>query len=239
MTAAAKIQELSPREATIQGLTFTDLDGDLRGYCYACGRAGFKLNGAGRLSRHGYRRPGWGYDVGGCPGSGLTPEETLHKAIAGARRDLDRLDSLLADSGKLAALAISIARREGSQRDKWGSRPRSWQRRSAADKIRAYRAGHLDMPRSQVRRDREWTARTLNQLLDVRDNAVTDAERSEAKAAQQERQAEQAAKAAAKCSASGQYLRPHRGTMSDYAKCPECGKPVSLTRLGKLRAHKA
>lgn len=49
-----------------------------------------------------------------------------------------------------------------------------------------------------------------------------------------EREAEEAAKAAAKCPGSGRYL----GGVKRYARCAVCEATVSVTRNGNARAHK-
>ena len=77
--------ELTAAQAQAMGLVYHDMNGDARGYCYCCGRTGFKVNAAGNLSFHGFTRPGWGYTEGGCIGTAHTPEETLDIALRSAR----------------------------------------------------------------------------------------------------------------------------------------------------------
>lgn len=92
-----KVEELSIEDATRAGLIFKDIAGDLRGYCYCCGRIGFKLNKHGQLSRHGFTRPRWmGYTEGACYGTRHTPEQTLLIAIENCETHDRALDALLA-----------------------------------------------------------------------------------------------------------------------------------------------
>ena len=132
-----KVREVSPAEATTEGIDYIDMAGDRRGYCYCCGRVGFKLNASGRLSRHGYIRPGYGYDLGGCVGTRLTPEQTLDEAIKWNGNRIFELEDLLATdlfafSIKQARLAIKsgrVRRRDG------------WERKRQAAALRALRSG--------------------------------------------------------------------------------------------------
>ena len=73
--------ELTAAQAEAMGLVYHDANGDARGFCYCCGRTGFKVNGSRQLSSHGFTRPGWCYTEGGCEGTGHTPEETLDIAL--------------------------------------------------------------------------------------------------------------------------------------------------------------
>jgi hypothetical protein len=87
--------ELTAAQAEAMGLVYVDFNGDARGYCYCCGRTGFRVNGSRHLSFHGFTRPGWGYTEGGCEGTGHTPEETLRRALKYARHQEARLAALL------------------------------------------------------------------------------------------------------------------------------------------------
>jgi hypothetical protein len=134
-----KVREVSPEQATIDGIDFIDMKGDRRGYCYCCGRAGFKLNGQGRLSRHGYQRPGWGFDVGGCYGTKLTPAATLAIAIRSIGEQIDHTETLLATT--LWAELLRIERRQVKQ-DQRLSKDSRWSkmyRESAAERLRKVR----------------------------------------------------------------------------------------------------
>lgn len=87
--------ELTAAQAEAMGLVYHDVNGDARGFCYCCGRTGFKVNGSRQLSFHGFTRPGWGYTEGGCDGTAHTPEETLDIALKSARKEEARLAALL------------------------------------------------------------------------------------------------------------------------------------------------
>lgn len=115
-----KVRELSPAQATREGLRYHDLVGDLRGYCYCCGRIGFKIDPAGNLSRHGFTRPRWqGVTFGQCYGSKHTPEVTLALAIDAAERQAAHLAGLLATD--LVAHAIAMLELgDASSRSKYG-----------------------------------------------------------------------------------------------------------------------
>ena len=52
------------------------------------------------------------------------------------------------------------------------------------------------------------------------------------------RAAEAAAKKAAQCPGSGEYVRSEKGMYRRYVTCPHCNKSVSKTSRGLLRAHK-
>lgn len=131
-----KVREMGARAATKAGISYTDLNGDVRGYCYCCGRVGFKLSPAGTLSRHGYSRPGWGYDVGGCQGSGRTPERTLDVAIDFHERMVAKHEELLATD--LVSFALkqgrALARKDRHQLG-------AWTRAAYARALRSIRAG--------------------------------------------------------------------------------------------------
>lgn len=89
-------KEVDMEEATKAGLSYIDSKGDLRGYCYCCGRAGFKLDAGGGLSRHGFTRPRWmGYTTGACWGTKMTPEQTLDAAIKTTTERVDWLKERL------------------------------------------------------------------------------------------------------------------------------------------------
>lgn len=69
------------------------------GTCGFCERKGFTLDDLGRLSKHGYRRPGDGFLVGSCPGSHrkcleLSPE-TLDLFIQIYGDEIKRLERVL------------------------------------------------------------------------------------------------------------------------------------------------
>jgi hypothetical protein len=54
--------------------------------CQVCGREiKLKARGylAGTIADHGYKRPGWGYNSGGCPGERCVPYEVGHEALRG------------------------------------------------------------------------------------------------------------------------------------------------------------
>jgi hypothetical protein len=144
-----KVRELGPQAATTAGIDYIDQNGDRRGYCYCCGRVGFKLNDAGRLSRHGYIRPGYGYDLGGCSGTRRTPEQTLDVAIAWHGERITELVELLATD--LVAFSIKQARQQvKAQRvDSYGGRRRetkgSYNRNAQARGFRQLRSGDLDV----------------------------------------------------------------------------------------------
>lgn len=143
MKHAHKVTELSPAQAPRDGLTFTDPNGDARGYCYCCGRIGFKVDPAGRLSRHGFTRPRWaGFTTGACYGTKHTPEQTLDLAIRGTRESLERLAELLATD--LRAHAIRLIRLDELKtkaRAKWLYRRGYYTRIEAARKLRSVRNG--------------------------------------------------------------------------------------------------
>lgn len=137
-----EVDDTKVREAEVQDpLVFTDSKGDERGVCWCCGRAGFKLNKRGAMSRHGFQRPGWGYEIGGCVGSGMTPRKALAKAIEWTADKVERLDALLADDAAMLRFEIRGIRREA----KGLYRSSSWDkalRRSIAQRLRdARRSG--------------------------------------------------------------------------------------------------
>jgi len=141
-----KMRDLSPREATTAGIDYIDMNGDRRGYCYCCGRVGFKLNAQGRLSRHGYQRPGWGYDLGGCDGSRMTPEQTLEAAIEWHGRMIADLEALLATD--LFAFSIKqgrkLLRSQRLERTRFADQRGSYGRDRKARAFRNLRAGKDD-----------------------------------------------------------------------------------------------
>ena len=107
--------ELTAEQAEAMGLVYHDLNGDARGYCYCCGRTGFKVNGSRHLSFHGFTRPGWGYTEGGCEGTGHTPEETLAIALKSARKEEVHLAALLdTDLVQATVARLEWKIREGS-----------------------------------------------------------------------------------------------------------------------------
>mgnify|MGYP003663778897 CR=1 FL=1 len=142
-----KVRELGPQAATTAGIDFIDSNGDRRGYCYCCGRIGFKLNDTGHLSRHGYSRPGWGYDVGGCFGSGRTPERTLEIAIAWHGQEIAFREELLATD--LISFALKQSRRHWKMVRSEGRRTYEvrgdYARNQRADAYRNLRRGHADV----------------------------------------------------------------------------------------------
>lgn len=79
----------------------------LRGTCQACARS-IAVEG-GVMVLHGYQRPGWGYAVGSCAGTGYKPAEhdlTLtHTLIANATQ---RIDALTAEKAHYDALAATL-----------------------------------------------------------------------------------------------------------------------------------
>lgn len=188
---AAKITELSPAQAPRDHLSFLDAAGEPRGYCYCCSRIGFKLDRAGKLSRHGFTRPRWaGYTTGACSGTRYTPEETLAIAIDSARAQLARLDALLAtDLVRFAIDALLRAERANAARLKWTYKRGTYTRRDTARRLRAVRTHDLEKMveypgatrpanwstagrRVELTEDRAACARWLAELLKVRELAT-------------------------------------------------------------------
>tara|TARA_R110002167_G_scaffold143958_2_gene333717 strand:- start:56058 stop:56915 length:858 start_codon:yes stop_codon:yes gene_type:complete len=140
-----KVRDLGPQAATTLGIDFIDMKGDRRGYCYCCGRIGFMLNDAGRLSRHGYTRPGWGYDTAACHGTRKTPEQTLDIAILWNKSMIQDLEGMLETD--LVAFSLKQARRQikANRVDSYGGRRNerkgSYNRDANARGLRALRAG--------------------------------------------------------------------------------------------------
>lgn len=140
-----KVTDLAPAEATKQGLTYTDIKGTLRGYCYCCGRIGFKINKHGNLSRHGFTRPRWmGYTTASCSGSGLSPEHTLEIAIECAESEIGKLEQIL--STDLHNFTIKTVLRQGkAKKNQYGEWMRERKierlRLAASEAIRAVRSG--------------------------------------------------------------------------------------------------
>tara|TARA_R110000796_G_scaffold84556_1_gene184223 strand:- start:933 stop:1775 length:843 start_codon:yes stop_codon:yes gene_type:complete len=140
-----KVRDLGPQAATTLGIDFIDMKGDRRGYCYCCGRIGFMLNDAGRLSRHGYTRPGWGYDTAACHGTRKTPEQTLDIAILWNKSMIQDLEGMLETD--LVAFSLKQARKQikANRVDSYGGRRReskgSYNRNANARGLRALRAG--------------------------------------------------------------------------------------------------
>tara|TARA_R110002153_G_scaffold66396_1_gene177486 strand:- start:98 stop:919 length:822 start_codon:yes stop_codon:yes gene_type:complete len=161
-----KVRELGPHAATAAGIDFLDSSGDRRGYCYCCGRVGFKLNDAGRLSRHGYSRPGWGYDVGGCQGTRKTPEQTLDLAIDFHKHMIVKHEELLATD--LIAFALFQDRRQRKQHRAEGRRTYEvrgdYTRTSRARAYQVLRSGDPNV--TSITSPAVWR-RTLERQLDT------------------------------------------------------------------------
>jgi hypothetical protein len=180
-----KVTELSPAQAPRERLSFVDAAGEPRGYCYCCGRVGFKLDRSGQLSRHGFTRPRWaGFTTGACSGTRYTPEETLAIAIQGARADLDRLDALLrTDLRVFAANALRKLERARVAKQSWAYRGKGadkFARTRTAKSLRLIRAGVDECPhggapaawsptgrRLELTEDRKSCSSWLAELLEV------------------------------------------------------------------------
>jgi len=155
-----KMREMTAQEATTAGIDYIDMKGDRRGYCYCCGRIGFKLDKHGELSRHGYQRPGWGYDIGGCWGSKKTPERTLDAAIEWNGEQITKLTELLTTD----LFAFAIAQMRGSDNGCYG-----WKRPGKASALRAMRNG---LEPEGTGGPKEWR-RTLGRELTHHMDALT------------------------------------------------------------------
>ena len=118
----ATVREVAVEDAARAGRDYIDRNGDRRGYCYCCGRVGFKLNAFGVLSRHGYTRPGIGYDLGGCYGSKLTPEATLAAAIKATKNLIAKIEGIIETPESLRAFVVSSFRREIKVESRYGKR---------------------------------------------------------------------------------------------------------------------
>jgi hypothetical protein len=139
--------ELTAAQAQAMGLVYHDENGDARGYCYCCGRTGFKVNAAGRLSHHGYERPGWGYLVGGCSGTDHTPEETL---------DIGIKDALWFEESFAKDLATDLYD-ETLKRLDWGARNSSFFGRRNLEKFKSADNAHfVEEQINETRRDLEF-----------------------------------------------------------------------------------
>ena len=171
-----KVREIGPKQATTAGIDFIDLNGERRGYCYCCGRVGFKLNDAGRLSRHGYSRPGWGYDIGGCQGTRKTPEQTLDLAIDFHQRMIVKHEELL--STDLIAFALKQDRNQRKQQRAEGRRSfehrGGYARSNRASDYRNLRAGYTErLSGGCVTSPAVWRRTLERQLATHRDQLAT------------------------------------------------------------------
>tara|TARA_R110000764_G_scaffold36736_1_gene81921 strand:+ start:5871 stop:6716 length:846 start_codon:yes stop_codon:yes gene_type:complete len=159
------VREMTPQAATTAGIDYIDQAGDRRGYCYCCGRIGFKLNAQGRLSRHGYTRPGYGYDTAACHGTRKTPEQTLDIAILWNKGMIQDLEGLLETD--LFAFSIKQGRRsvrsQRTQRTRYSSQQKgSWGRNQTAQDFRNLRQGSDDV--RQVSGPKVWRRMLTTQL---------------------------------------------------------------------------
>jgi hypothetical protein len=166
-------RELSPAQQPVESLVYVDpLDQRAKGYCYCCGRVGFKVAEDRRISTHGFKRPGYGYITGSCFGSQHTPEETLALAIRFAeKRDSDLAALLATDLIKHATKHLVYRQREFKRRQSWAYRKDSHSRKYVADDIRKVRAGKSDLParlRTSLVQDREQNARWLKELRSIK-----------------------------------------------------------------------
>jgi hypothetical protein len=140
-------------EITVAGLSYPDSKkaDRRRGFCACCGRSGFLLNKAGRLSRHGFVRPRyWGTTMGECPGSHMTPQETVAVAIDLLNASLAHLDDVLATD--LVAYTIKFERDLKRKREARNAQSSfyvppargSYERKRTASEFRALRALAFD-----------------------------------------------------------------------------------------------
>lgn len=171
-----KVREIGPKQATTAGIDFIDLNGERRGYCYCCGRAGFKLNDSGLLSRHGYSRPGWGYDIGGCQGTRKTPARTLDIAIDFHQHMIVKHEELLATD--LIAFALLQDRRQRKQKRAEGRHSfehrGSHARSNRANDYRNLRAGYSErLSGGCVTSPAVWRRTLERQLATHRDQLAT------------------------------------------------------------------
>ena len=171
-----KVREIGPKQATTAGIDFIDQNGERRGYCYCCGRAGFKLNDAGLLSRHGYSRPGWGYDVGGCQGTRKTPERTLDIAIDFHQHMIEKHEGLLATD--LVAFALFQDRRQRKQQRAEGRHSfevrGDYARSNRANDYRNLRSGYSErLSGGCVTSPAVWRRTLERQLATHRDQLAT------------------------------------------------------------------
>tara|TARA_R110000796_G_scaffold41179_2_gene101943 strand:+ start:5324 stop:6175 length:852 start_codon:yes stop_codon:yes gene_type:complete len=173
-----KVRELGPQAATTAGIDYIDSNGDRRGFCYCCSRIGFMLNDLGRLSRHGYQRPGWGYDVGGCSGSGRTPERTLEIAIAWHGQEIARREELLATD--LIGFALKQSRRHWKMVRREGRR--TYEVRG--DYARSNRAREYRMLRDQDANVTSITSPAVWRTLLERENKTHTSQRNDLLAVQ-------------------------------------------------------
>lgn len=126
-----------------------------RAICACCGRTGFLVNEKkGTISRHGFLRPrNWGATTASCPGSDLTPEAALEKAIADATTFEALAISLL--DGPLVERTVRELRMKARAKSRTGVHV-GGMRRSIARQLRKVRAkGEESWPVSEVRRSWE------------------------------------------------------------------------------------
>jgi hypothetical protein len=93
------------------------------GSCGYCIRSGLAVSSKGRLSTHGYTRPGYGFIQGKCPGSGMKPfevsQETLLLLIEHVKLRLEQLDYDLQEgllSAKEVVLEYPVEKRKSGGR---------------------------------------------------------------------------------------------------------------------------
>tara|TARA_Y100000310_G_scaffold246008_1_gene251076 strand:+ start:479 stop:1258 length:780 start_codon:yes stop_codon:yes gene_type:complete len=144
--------EMTAAQAAQMGLVYHDVKGDARGYCYCCGRTGFKVDGGRRLSRHGFKRPGWGYTFGECSGTSATPEDTLEIALAEARRTEGRLAASLATD----LVEVTLARLQRDVED--ARKARRWIQ-PAEKALRDFEASGRDAGHHEARATRSMLER--------------------------------------------------------------------------------
>lgn len=174
-TDDTKVREVAPAQAAQEGLVYQDMNGETRGYCYCCGRVGFKLDAQGRLSRHGYQRPGFGYDVGGCSGTKHTPEATLAIAITSCRRLAVRFEEALA--GDMVSYTVTrlkqLKLRESSRHaDRFDARIAFVL--GTGEQVGSYSNDVADT-RYMMEREQKWNAEYLVQLEAVEAQRVAKA----------------------------------------------------------------
>lgn len=156
--------ELTAAQAEKIGLVYHDSEGDARGYCYLCSRAGFKVDRGTALSRHGFQRPGWGYTFGECVGSGLTPQETLARAlIFGREKEASLAKSLAGDlvAETTARVEFELARAK-ARSSTWGMKDAV--KLQAKLDAPAFDAEELGTTRYELERQREHNASWLEGL---------------------------------------------------------------------------
>lgn len=86
-----------------------------RGHCQYCGRDQVIKNGV--LVKHGYRRPGTGYEVGRCPGAHHAPLQTTDadtiRWLAEERNLLDKLQATLPGIEQIERAAVAAFKASG------------------------------------------------------------------------------------------------------------------------------